>query len=123
MVVPRTSDAQSVPAPSSPRAADPDQPELPGWLRPAQPCGSVLTLHVQPGASRTAWAGLHGDALKVRVQARPVEGAANAALIAFLADTLALSRQEVVLVRGEKSRQKTFTVPLPPDRVASIIQS
>ena len=46
----------------------------------------TLTLHIQPGASRTEYAGPHGDAHKIRLAAAPVEGRANAALIEFLAD-------------------------------------
>ena len=62
----------------------------------SKPVGSAedgvrLTLHVQPGASRSELAGMHGDALKVRVAAPPVDGAANRELIRFLAAQLANS--------------------------------
>ncbi len=66
----------------------------------------LLAIHLQPRAARTELAGLHGDALKVRVAAPPVEGAANEALCAFLAHRLALPRSRVRLLRGATSRAK-----------------
>ena len=51
-----------------------------------------------------------GDALKVKVQAPALDGRANAALVEFLADRLGLSRRAVVLVRGDKSRQKVVRI-------------
>ncbi len=68
-------------------------------------------MHAQPGAKKTAVAGLHGAALKIRLAAPPVEGKANQALIAFVADRLDLRRADVQLVRGETSREKTLRVP------------
>ncbi|MDE2131479.1 MAG: YggU family protein [Betaproteobacteria bacterium] len=66
----------------------------------------VLQLHVQPGAKRTGWAGLHGDAIKVRLAAPPVDGQANEALLRFLADTFGVPVRQVVLRAGAGSRQK-----------------
>lgn len=66
----------------------------------------LLALHVQPGARKTEVAGLHGGALKLRLQARPVEGAANEALLGFLAEAFGLPRRQVVLEAGLQSRQK-----------------
>ena len=57
----------------------------------------VLTLHVQPGAARTEVAGTHGDALKVRLAAPPVDGKANAALVRYLADAFAVPLRDVTL--------------------------
>lgn len=79
--------------------------------------GCALHVHVQPGASRSELAGVHGDALKVRIASRPVEGAANAALMEFIAEMLGVSRREVRMLRGEKSRRKTLIVALPENRV------
>ena len=79
----------------------------------------VLTLHVQPGAKRTEVAGVHGDALKIRLAAPPVEGKANAELLRFLADAFGVPQRAVTLVRGETSRQKTVRIEAPrlrPDR-------
>jgi uncharacterized protein (TIGR00251 family) len=65
---------------------------------------------VQPRASRTELAGRHGDVLKVRVAAPPVDGAANEALLRFLAETLGVSRGAVELVAGSGSRSKIVAV-------------
>lgn len=93
----------------------------PVWLRPTDG-GCELALHIQPGASKSGIAGLHGDALKVRIQAPPVEGAANAALLAFIAKQLGLAPREVRLLRGEKSRQKTLWVALTPEAVLARLE-
>lgn len=71
-----------------------------------RPDGVVLTVHVQPGASRTELAGLHGEALKFRVAAPPVGGAANEVLCAYLAEQLGLRKTAVVVQAGQASRRK-----------------
>jgi uncharacterized protein (TIGR00251 family) len=65
---------------------------------------------VQPGAKRSAVAGLHGGRLKIRLAARAVDGAANRALVDFLADALDAPRRDVVIESGETSRQKRISV-------------
>lgn len=90
------------------------------WLT-ASGGGCELTLHVQPGAARTEWAGEHGDALKLRLHARAVEGAANAALMEFLASRLGLPKRDVKLLRGEKSRRKTLWVDATAERVLATL--
>jgi hypothetical protein len=72
------------------------------------PEGVVLRVHVQPGAGRSAVVGRHGDALKVRVAAPPVEGRANEATRALLAESLGLPESEVELTSGQSSRAKRF---------------
>ena len=72
-------------------------------------------MHAQPGAKKTSVTGLHGEALKIRLAAPPVEGKANEALIAFLAERLGLTRAQVELVRGQTSREKTLHVPESAD--------
>ena len=67
-------------------------------------------MRVQPGASRSQVAGLHGEELKVRIKAPPVEGKANEALLEFLAETLRVKRSQCELVRGDKSRSKVVLV-------------
>lgn len=72
------------------------------------PDGVVLRIHVQPGAGRSAVVGRHGDALKVRVAAPPVEGRANEATRALLADALSVPADDVELTSGQSSRSKRF---------------
>jgi uncharacterized protein len=74
------------------------------------PGGVRLTLHVQPRASRTGLAGLHGDAIKVRLAAPPVDGAANAELVRFLAELLGVARSAVEIVSGETGRRKVVRI-------------
>lgn len=81
-----------------------------------------IQIHVQPGASRNELAGLHGDALKVRISARAVEGAANDALAEYLAKRLGVARREVRILRGAKSRQKLIWAPLDPESVLSRLE-
>lgn len=69
-----------------------------------------VRVHVQPRASRTEIAGLHGDALKIRLAAPPVDGAANESLVAFLAERLALPRRNIRIVSGETSRTKLVEI-------------
>ena len=75
------------------------------WLTDT-PAGAVLNLRIIPRASKNAIQGEHGDALKIRLCAPPVDGAANAALIEFLSDTFALPRARVQLLAGATSRSK-----------------
>lgn len=70
----------------------------------------ILELHVQPGASRTEFAGKHGDRIKVRVTARATDGKANAALIEFLAAHYGVPRRSVRITSGLKSRQKRVVI-------------
>lgn len=83
--------------------------------------GSEISIHVQPGASQAEIVGLHGEALKVRIRARAVEGAANEALLNFIAHALGVPRREVKIVRGEKSRRKVLEVQLPVEVVTEIL--
>lgn len=75
--------------------------------------GWLLALHVQPGAKTSAVTGMHGDALKIRISAPPVEGKANAALIAFIAAKLSVPKRQVSVERGTSSREKTVKVADP----------
>jgi uncharacterized protein len=70
----------------------------------------TLSLHVQPGAKQTSIAGLHGDALKIRLAAPPIEGRANEALLRYIADFFQVPLRNVELVKGEQSRQKRVAV-------------
>lgn len=72
--------------------------------------GVILRLHIQPGAKKTGIAGLHGEALKIRLAAPPVDGKANACLIGFLADRFDVAKAAVELLSGESSRAKRVRI-------------
>ncbi|MEY3202267.1 MAG: hypothetical protein RIR70_1817 [Pseudomonadota bacterium] len=82
---------------------------LPVWLREDAE-GISLSLHIQPGAKATEIVGLHGQALKIRLAAPPVEGRANEALIDFIATCLGVPRSTVRLTSGASSRAKRLKV-------------
>ena len=69
-----------------------------------------IRVHVQPRASKNEIVGMHGDALKVRLTAPPVDSAANEALILLLAETLGVARHDVRIVAGATSRAKVVEV-------------
>lgn len=81
----------------------------PVWLEP-RANGYTLELHVQPGARRTAVIGLHGARLKIAVASPPVEGRANAALAAFVAECLRIPKSRVAVLAGAGSRDKRVAV-------------
>ena len=68
--------------------------------------GVMLTVHAQPGARRTEVVGRHGDAVKIRVAAPPVDDRANEALVAFVAEMFALRPSAVSIRSGGSSRHK-----------------
>lgn len=70
----------------------------------------TLALHIQPGAKRSAVAGLHGDALKIRLAAPAIEGLANEALLNLIADHFKVPLRNVELKRGKQSRCKSVIV-------------
>jgi hypothetical protein len=72
--------------------------------------GVTLLIQVQPRASRTELAGLHGDAVKIRLAAPPVDGAANDALLRFLAEVLSVPRARLDLTAGHSGRRKVVRV-------------
>lgn len=72
--------------------------------------GWTLALHVRPGAKRSAAAGLHGERLKLRIAAPAVDGRANDALVAFVAERLGIARARVAVAKGERSRDKLLIV-------------
>jgi uncharacterized protein (TIGR00251 family) len=72
--------------------------------------GAILEVVVQPRASRTRAAGEHDGRLKIQLAAPPVDGEANAALVAFLADELHVRKTDVAIVRGATGRRKAVRV-------------
>ncbi len=83
------------------------------WLR-WKGTAATLTLHVQPGARKTEVVGLHGDALKIRLAAPPVDGKANAALLEFIACRLQTERAAVSLISGQTARRKVVGLAAAP---------
>ena len=81
----------------------------------------ILDLHVQPRAAKDEIVGYHGDRLKVRITAPPVDGNANQHLIAFLAAVFQVPKRDVVLLSGESGRDKRVRIQRPktvPDILA-----
>lgn len=70
----------------------------------------LLGLHVQPGAKRSEIVGLHGNALKLKLAAPPIEGRANEALLKFIAELFDVPLRNVELKQGEQSRRKLVVV-------------
>ena len=92
------------------------------WYRIAGDGRITLTLHIQPGAKKTECAGLHGEALKIRLAAPPVDGKANEALLRFVADRLHLPKSAVILKSGQTSRHKVVEVSgAPAEAVAALL--
>jgi len=83
----------------------------PAWLRfQADTSRLVLRIHAQPNAKTTGAAGLHGDALKVRIAAPAVDDKANHALLTWLATVLKLPRSTLRLSSGATSRRKVVEI-------------
>ena len=80
-----------------------------GWYRKTKE-GWLISVHAQPGAKKSAVAGLHGESLKVRVAAPPVEGKANAPLAPFVAKALGLPRRAASIVKGQSTREKVLLI-------------
>jgi uncharacterized protein (TIGR00251 family) len=74
----------------------------------------VLKLHIQPNAGKTEVAGLHGDALKIRVAAPPADHQANDKLLEFLRKSFKVAKKQVILRQGEHSRKKVVEIIEPP---------
>lgn len=75
------------------------------WVKTV-PGGVTFAVRVTPRARKNEIVGVQGDALKVKLAAPPVEGAANAALCAFLAQELGVRQSAVTLMAGQTSRRK-----------------
>ena len=78
------------------------------------PQGIVIKIHVQPRSSRNRVIGLHGDALKIAIQAPPVDDAANRMCIDFLSKCLNLPRSTIEILGGHSSRMKRILIRLAP---------
>jgi uncharacterized protein (TIGR00251 family) len=81
-----------------------------------------IKVHVQPRASRTEVTGMHGDSVRIRLAAPPVDNAANEALIAFVAETLGLPKRQVRVAAGTTSRQKQLDIDgVTPERARELL--
>lgn len=67
----------------------------------------LLSVYVQPGASKSEIVGPHNGSLKIRIHSPPVDGKANEALVQFLAKTLGVSKRSVEVIKGLTQRNKT----------------
>lgn len=103
------------------QGADSRTPALPAWAR-RQGEALLLDLHVQPGARRSASAGLYGARLKVAIASPPVEGRANDALLRWLAVLCDCRRSQLSLVAGASSRAKTIRVEGGAANADAIVQ-
>jgi uncharacterized protein (TIGR00251 family) len=80
--------------------------------------GVLIAVRAAPRAARDEVAGLHGDAIRIRLRAPPVEGKANEALVRYLADRLGVPARAVALVAGQTGRAKRVRVAgVTPERV------
>lgn len=97
--------------------------DWPAWLV-KRPGGFTLELHIQPGARRTAIIGDHGGRLKIAVNAPPLDGKANKAVLQLLSEQLGLARRAIVLEAGTSGRDKRVLVSSslgPEDAVARLL--
>jgi uncharacterized protein (TIGR00251 family) len=78
------------------------------------PEGLLIDVQVQPKSSQNAIVGLHGEALKVKLNAPPVEGKANKALIKMMAKCLGCPKSDVDIIAGQASRKKRLLVHIAP---------
>ncbi|MGA3351625.1 MAG: DUF167 domain-containing protein [Acidimicrobiales bacterium] len=86
------------------------------------PTAIILRVRVQPGAGRSAVTGRHGDALALRVAAPPIDGRANLQCIELVADIFGVSKSQVELVAGDKSRLKRLRVTgVEPGRARDLL--
>jgi uncharacterized protein (TIGR00251 family) len=92
------------------------------WCSPL-PGGVRLAVQVSPNARRTEVAGVLEDALKIRLQAQPIEGRANEALVRYLAEVLGLPRSAVVLTHGQGSRRKLLELAGPALTPESVMRA
>lgn len=95
---------------------------LPPYLQQEKSGALLLHLRVQPNASNSAVAGLHGTRLKIRLQSPPQDGKANRELIRFLSDLLEIPKSSLELIRGKTSRDKTVRITgLTPDELIALV--
>jgi uncharacterized protein len=82
---------------------------------------TLLKIYVQPAASVTQLVGPHGDRLKIKIKSPPQENEANAEVMSFLRKILGVKKNQIRMIRGEKSRQKDLLIELPPAEVSILL--
>ena len=90
----------------------------------ALPGGVRLAVQITPNAKKTEVVGVLDDALKLKLQAQPLEGKANEALVKYLAKTLGVPRSAVAITHGQTSRKKLIEIvsaTLTPDDVEKLL--
>lgn len=90
----------------------------------AIPGGVRIAVQLQPGAKKTEVVGVHDDALKLKLQAPPIEGRANEALVKFLASALSVPKSAVTITHGLTNKRKLVAVAsksLTPDAVGKAL--
>lgn len=93
------------------------------WCAP-MPNGVRITVQVQPNAKKSEVVGVHDDALKIRLQAQPIEGKANDALVKYLADTLGFQKSRVTITHGHTSRRKSVELDgVTPEEAQRLLTS
>ena len=90
------------------------------WFRRTS-TGWEVRLHVQPGAKRSEIIGLHGSSLKLKIQAPPVDGKANEAIVAYIAERIGVPRRTVRIIAGESSREKRIAIDAPAVDVSALL--
>jgi uncharacterized protein (TIGR00251 family) len=72
--------------------------------------GVCLKVHAQPNASKSEIVGQHGELLKIRIQAPPIDGKANAEIVRYLSEFFKISKSSVQVLKGDSSKQKTIVI-------------
>ncbi|MBI1423549.1 MAG: YggU family protein [Gammaproteobacteria bacterium] len=90
-----------------------------GW----QGSNLLLNVNVQPRARQDEICGVQGDALKIRITAPPVDGKANAYLIAFVAEQCALNKSAVSVISGSSSRRKKLRLQLQKPNLPEVLRA
>jgi uncharacterized protein (TIGR00251 family) len=82
----------------------------PSWCSALADGGVRIAVHIAPNAKRSEVLGIHDGALKIRLQAQPIEGKANAALVKFIAGALGVARSSVAITHGHTNQRKLLEV-------------
>jgi len=94
------------------------------WCAALAGGGVRIAVQITPNAKRTEVLGVFDDALKIKLQAQPIEGKANAALVKYLAGALKVARSSVAITHGHTNKRKLLEIAAPaltPEAVASVL--